>query len=242
MVDRTPVSLFRYRSLGASWPYLINELRGQLWLSKPEALNDPFDGCAFAPEERRQARIDGRSDTKFETKYNWCVACFSETWDNPTMWANYGSSHSGVCLSYDARLLAENVGKMMDNSNTLKEQGKLAGFRDIAFDAVEYKKELPMRFVSERHAIFSKLDSWKYEAEWRIAKKSLFMDSHPDPPSGTEMDVKGAIEEILCPENVKQANWQALLAVRDAFCPDVPIIRIKPVPNVRGYERDSTKR
>lgn len=232
--DSLPQRVYRYRALGTSWPYLLNELRGHVWCSAAQYLNDPFDGVVYTEPEQRKivARTDGQT-TKISTQYVWCVACFSETWDNPTMWANYADKFSGVCLGYDTQGLKELTSITVKNYQKNMSEGQVTAVRGAAFSPVEYPPKFPGSFKSEKDAIFTKNETWWYEQEWRFAIKYIFSGNG----TGRICNMEGQLKEIIVPSHIRGANWQAIKAVRDAFCPGVTITRITPVPSERCYRR-----
>jgi hypothetical protein len=118
-----------------------------------DKLNDPFElliADLTSTEER----------TEF-FKYKEQVAtsvgliCFSENWNNPTMWGHYSQKHSGICLGFDIdKRLSTKVNYI---------QGRLHQSRD----------ELRLELISEREKFIDKLISyknmdWQYEKEYRI--------------------------------------------------------------------------
>jgi hypothetical protein len=156
-----PDQLYRYRSAGSSLGYLLSEVRGLLWCSNAEYLNDPFDGLATVPTEdvRRRIAMPGGFDYRVVAKQRWAAACFSEIWDNPAMWAHY-ATYSGVCLCYDTRKLSEHVTSRFNASDSSSDLGILV--------PVSYVNRMPTSFSDVGDALRTKTDVWEYEKEWRL--------------------------------------------------------------------------
>ncbi|MCA8994355.1 MAG: DUF2971 domain-containing protein [Planctomycetaceae bacterium] len=156
-----PDRLYRYRSAGSSLGYLLSEVRGLLWCSNAEFLNDPFDGLATVPVEdvRRQIPMPGGYDYRVVAKQRWAAACFSEIWDNPAMWAHY-ATYSGVCLCYDAQKLTELVAHRVNTTGSSSDIGSLV--------RVTYVNPMPTSFSDVGDALRTKTNVWEYEKEWRL--------------------------------------------------------------------------
>jgi hypothetical protein len=75
------------------------------------------------------------------------IYCLSEKPDVPLMWGHYASSHTGICLEFDARC---------------------APF--AAAEKVKYVSAYPAFDVlkGSYESLFTKSADWSYEAEWRL--------------------------------------------------------------------------
>ena len=237
-MSQPPDTIYRYRPLGSSWVYRLAEFRGDVWLSVGSVLNDPFDGVSFADEEKRIAIATHDKSVRFENTYVWSIACFSERWDSPPMWAHYAHNHTGICIGYDTEKLLARYEEVKSQSDAQMREGVIANWRGGLFAPVEYVATMPADFATDEEAILTKLDPWAYEREWRLALKCLY-GSISIKNNGYKVSFAGAVKEILCPE-LTGVPWVELKAIRDAFCPDVPIIRIKPSKDQRTYTRGST--
>lgn len=110
-----PNRLYKYYSLGDD--PALNELkletlsRGEVYLSKMEEFNDPFEGKALyfnksLLEEKGWSRslIETVSDT---LRNNYRIACFcnaEEKEQNMPMWAYYANNHQGFCVEHTFNL------------------------------------------------------------------------------------------------------------------------------------------
>jgi len=101
---------------------------------------------------------------------------------------------------------------------------------------MKYCQVLPKKFTSNEDAVFSKSDAWRYEREWRFALKQGFQDDVVA-ETGRSNQMEGVLEEIIVAPKIDTATLQAIRALRDAFCPNVPITKIEPVREKRGYIR-----
>lgn len=89
--------------------------------------------------------------------------CFSRKNDNILMWAHYASNHQGICLSFKADHLEENLGFYLD-------------LEFLPLYKVKYTRKLPgpMNLVTMDMSediinfFINKYSDWKYEEEWRL--------------------------------------------------------------------------
>jgi hypothetical protein len=85
----------------------------------------------------------------YETICNrYRIYCLAEKPDVPLMWAHYSSSHTGICLEFDARRAPFSA------ANKVKYVSAYPAYDVLASD----------NYVS----LFTKSADWSYEAEWRL--------------------------------------------------------------------------
>lgn len=125
-------------------------LRSEIYCSKIENLNDPFEFAGLDAFELERKYIE---------KYIIAgVACFCRALTNPLLWAHYANSHKGFVVGYQAR-----------NKFFIGENQHNGG---IVFD-VKYEDVRPSldrltagEFVTQ--AIMTKATCWAYEQEIRL--------------------------------------------------------------------------
>lgn len=181
--------LYKYRSL---WDYnknCINEFTEsiftdcELWFSKPDSFNDPFD-CKIhdtfedadfdikqiyrrmgASEDIINSVIDysdpkERKEKAIRVKEfifsNRGICCFSEIKNNILMWSHYAHNHEGICIEFD----------MLKNPSYFVYPIK-----------VNYTKKYPTGCFFKDHKDYimdrlsTKFQDWSYEKEYRLTKE-----------------------------------------------------------------------
>ncbi|WP_299208314.1 DUF2971 domain-containing protein [uncultured Tateyamaria sp.] len=241
--ESEPELLYRYRDLRTSTFYTLNELGGLIWFGNAGGLNDPFDGLAFLKTEVvNKARSSSELDpsTTLRWTYQWCIACFSESWDDPQMWAHYGRGHTGVCLSYDTKQIRHIVRELngskverTDGSNRRQVLVDAGHIRSAVLGPVQYLPTLKGAAEVREDAIFQKLDVWKQEREWRLA-----VNAHvPPPASGIRIDFIPALREVFVGPNVNQVEFSELDIFCRNNCPSVRVYRVEPDLVGGGYRK-----
>jgi hypothetical protein len=172
-----PLRLYRYRSLKEGARALARELtaikEGYLWGSPFPVLNDPMEGY-YRPSSiipKTDAEEINEAITGFKEKIG--IICFSETYDNPLMWAHYAGNYGGICVEYTSFRIRRGLD---DKSRLLR---------------VAYVEELPRLGssvakdpeISARLVLSFKKMNWFYEREWRIlgkiGKNEISKKEHP---------------------------------------------------------------
>lgn len=215
-----PKKLFRYMRFDEYWKKNIFE--GQVFLSPANRVNDPFDCLVYINHklyaekmyeivkrifpkvddkilhEEVDAEIDGDLDKRlYEMKNSLRIACFTENYLSPLMWAHYADSHKGFCIEYDLRKLAYDYrwGLLpVIYSNKRYDATKALTTRDSNIAMNPY---------------FFKSSHWKYEKEWRmVVPSNMFTDDeyYADFSSGisaiylgleSHKEYKNEIDEIV---------------------------------------------
>jgi hypothetical protein len=129
----------------------------RLKVARFSALNDPFellaraatdDGARWSIELQKKALDDDLG-----------LLCFSEDWTDPVLWTHYGSNHRGICLGFDVKEgLAKKVTYRTDR---------------ISKEEVADKTEFELLEM----LIYTKFESWKFEAEWRVLRKLAYLQT-----------------------------------------------------------------
>ena len=125
-----PVKLYRYMKFDEFWEKNIFE--GQIYLSQASHLNDPFDCLIYVNHKeyieymfQLTKRLFPQTDMKIvrqeviatinedldrylsKIKDKIRLACFTENYLSPLMWAHYADSHRGFCLEFDLSKLQD---------------------------------------------------------------------------------------------------------------------------------------
>jgi Protein of unknown function (DUF2971) len=154
-----PKHLYRYRSINSEerMDRELDSLRDHTLLgSHFERLNDPMEGTYRAgshlTKHRNYAAI--RSHI-FDEKAALGVCSFSETNDNPIMWAHYADQFAGICIQYDF--------------------GRLLSIDNVQFARVSYSEnaqEISLNNLQDvdlaKNILSTKGHTWLYEREWRM--------------------------------------------------------------------------
>jgi hypothetical protein len=119
------------------------------------ALNDPFELLARAATDEG-ARWDIERQKK-ELDDELGLLCFSEDWTDPVLWTHYGSNHRGICLGFDVK---EGLAKRVT-------------YRTARLSTQELSNKNEAELLEM--LLYTKFESWKYEAEWRVLKKLAYL-------------------------------------------------------------------
>jgi len=162
-----PRILFRYMSFNEE--YIRNLLMdGKLFMPCPAMFNDPFD-CSL-DESIRLTFIES------------AIGCFSTVPDSVLMFSHYADNHRGICVGFDAQLLAQSLG--------IKNHPWTASIRPVW-----YLAKMPSLNLKTHPALCAscKDDIWCYEREFRI-----FMNKGSSlKPSGLFEYDRTAVSEII---------------------------------------------
>lgn len=243
-----PEYLYRYRPLGHALAHVLAEVSGEIWFSRPENLNDPFDGVAFArsrvgytyhePQPSEEAKEVG-----LYNKRGWMIACWTENWDSPPMWSHYAANYSGVCFSYKKSALENeirqlNLGEDSPEVPTTVSEPVVEGGPSVVIsgnnrgsvnahkailDRINYLPTMPTARPKGHEGVFLKQEAWGYEREWRIAVENTTRLKFP----GRIYKFSGSLNEILVGYNADQAAVEQICRLRDVCCPDVEVKRVQ---------------
>lgn len=149
--------LYRYR------PAFVRELDSlldsQIYLSRPDDFDDPWDCALVSTPEARSAISNLR------------VACFAESDDDTRFWSHYATYHQGICIGYRV------VDLPVDSSS----------FHQVSYTNIhpgfppEIAKDSPEAFDAATLLLTTKCEAWGAQSEWRIilAEPSARFLEHP---------------------------------------------------------------
>jgi hypothetical protein len=126
--------------------YALEDIeRRRVKISEFPTLNDPFDLLPYRmQDEVKHRRLfylkEGLGD-------NAGMLCFSQTWQNPLLWAHYADCHKGICLGFD---VAKAYGRKINYC-----------LERLTSDDVSEKE------IAEK-APYTKFKDWEYEKEFRL--------------------------------------------------------------------------
>lgn len=205
--------------------YGLAAIQGRrLKISDIKQLNDPFDFNAIVqtkPHVKRIAKklVNGVAE-------NRGIICFTESWNDPTMWAHYGDKHKGICLGFDISGNRCEAVKYISDRITAKYYGK---------NNIE---ELEIKDIVD--SFFHKGTCWSYEREHRYlatdyeycAKSELFFQ---------KFNENIVLKEVIagCRSNISGQNIQAALG--DLFHSNkVEIFKTRPCNKTFTMTKDRT--
>lgn len=169
--------------------YLLKSLvNGEIYFSRPDRLNDPFD-CRVNirkslenaisrgefPIRKKLENLRGLDDffVDVERRISTLGICaFSRNPTQTLMWSHYGDEHKGVCLTYSfpKSYFYENkdhilgVSEMDYGVTPLSDWLLAEGYRVDSFE--KFRDELLIKMLTV------KADPWRYEEEVRIIRNS----------------------------------------------------------------------
>ena len=177
-----PSILHRYRR-PTDW-MLAEISKCEIYASKPEDLNDPFECSApvcWNVDLMRRHWVDEYAPMRglsanealkeFESSWKWGVqrmaeglkqktaqtgiVCFAAKPDSIRMWAYYAESHKGICVGYDTKYRPFNFAISVNYQNP-----------DKPFDVFASLKDDPTEIAN--HIALRKAEEWSFEDEYRI--------------------------------------------------------------------------
>jgi hypothetical protein len=178
-----PPVLFRYRA-PSKWA-LTEISKQEIYLAKPDELNDPFECSApvwwnvdlmrrhfveeFAPkrglsaeeaakefESSSKSGVERMLDGLRQKTSQTGIACFSTRPNSIRMWSYYAKSHEGICVGYDTKYRPFNVAIGVNYENPNK-----------PFDIIASLQSDPTEIAN--HVALRKAEEWKFEDEYRLA-------------------------------------------------------------------------
>ena len=149
------MKLYKYISNDTLYTHLDSILRGEVYLSRWNDLNDPMEGFfIYSANNNPRQHIDNVIGEKSEYR----VSCFSKSYKKFLLWSHYSFKHRGVCLEFE-------VAKKDLPQNCFLEP-------------IQYSKILPEFRIDEdinlqaRRFLSTKLIAWKQEGEVRLLCRS----------------------------------------------------------------------
>lgn len=114
-------------------------------------LNDPFELMPYRRYEFEK-RTDYIKVYKSVSK-KWGILCFSETWEEPILWAHYAKNHTGIALGFEMP------------------EGELIKVKYVSSEIREKFELTPDQNDNERKLLALariKFCGWQYEKEYRL--------------------------------------------------------------------------
>lgn len=167
-----PLSLFRYRSLGASSSegkanrnLLEREIgglsKGEIFCPRYDELNDPMEGMYRATVlAKNKGNYTKLTNTIFDQKAALGIASLTESWNNDLMWAHYADQFYGICVRYDFKKMLSGLPEGCSLTRVLYCD------KPLLMDSSTLRNP----HISSRAALSAKSLSWAYEREWRLFK------------------------------------------------------------------------
>ena len=179
-----PKSLFKY--------YKINKysfsifVKNQIYLSAPSSCNDPFDAALsflqISSEEKVQEHLRLMAESRGESLPNDIslneerenmntllqqiekqiqtagIYCMSQDPLHMLMWSHYADQHRGMCIEFE---------RCAENRLGSKDCKKVSYVPSTTFlrSGFDFFRE-PEAVITS--ALYTKLNDWKYEKEWRL--------------------------------------------------------------------------
>lgn len=183
-INRT---LFKYRECSDYSFKIFDEC--ELWFSKPESLNDPFD-CQLDFEASLRHALSKISISKLDKVDDIIneasdyvkrigILSLSRTKRNILMWSHYAEEHKGFCIGFKEINLLSSIGKIEQHDVTYQSDlpfDELSWALD-AYDDEEARIENQITSESVRETflkaiVATKFSNWKYEYETRMVSRS----------------------------------------------------------------------
>ncbi|HHK8601441.1 TPA: DUF2971 domain-containing protein, partial [Vibrio parahaemolyticus] len=183
-INRT---LFKYRECN-DYSFKIFDER-ELWFSKPESLNDPFDcqldfeaSLRHALSKVSMSKLDKVDDIiKEASDYvkSIGILSLSRTKRNILMWSHYAEEHKGFCIGFKESNLLSSIETIEQHDVTYQSDlpfDELLWALD-AYDDAESRIENQITSESVREAflkalVATKFSNWKYEYETRMVSRN----------------------------------------------------------------------
>ncbi|MBY6900205.1 DUF2971 domain-containing protein [Clostridium botulinum] len=181
LLKKAPSKLCQYVSIDDN--YKENIKKGQIWLSRSDGFNDPYDCALFANieksiendkdyknliqqydtsiindvyndlKEKSENELDDYSKSKINK--NIYVSCLSERNDSILMWSHYANKHRGICIEY-------NFKDFYDKCKTIFPVIYTNRFEDHITVVGQENKSILFAIT--------KAEDWRYEKEWRVIR------------------------------------------------------------------------
>lgn len=213
LLPKNAEKLFKYFPLNL---YSIDGLlRSYFHLTNPEHFNDPFD-CNLNLTNN-WGKIKDSNTLKRNNLKNIGICSFSESIDNPLMWAHYTNNYNGFVLEFTGNKIAINL-----DENKIK---RLSLTRVIyPENPVIISSDYPFAY---HYLLTTKFKQWSYEKEWRIITELKTTDRELEyyPES-----IKGIYIGHKIPDENLSA-YKMLLTIQGLIFPKTPVYVVYPDPN-----------
>jgi len=111
------------------------------------------------------------------------IACFSERFDNPSMWSHYANNHSGICLKFRAHDAVFPVETAVGIGGNRRQTRHLMGSKNLALHEVIYDAKYPeIDFFNSLGQLTLRVlsESWLYDEE---GNRSTCLEGIDDDPT-----------------------------------------------------------
>lgn len=147
-----PKSVYKYFKLN---DFSIDGLQNDyIYLNNPKDFNDPFDCSRNLIIENQKQLKEWQYVESLNDISEIGIACFSENGMEPLLWSHYANSYRGFCVKF-------NVEKLMKSLNNYVELKKVIYSESPSIISQTHP-------FSTYYQYLLKLNSWKYENEWRL--------------------------------------------------------------------------
>jgi hypothetical protein len=122
-------------------------------------MNDPMEGY-FRPSRVLKGQKDYKKIVKriTDSKSDIGIACFSETYEHPLMWAHYAGNYTGICFGYASTTLLDG----------LPDSAALVHLAYVDKPPLIYPSHARDSASAARRVLSQKQNNWSYEREWRV--------------------------------------------------------------------------
>jgi hypothetical protein len=196
VTSHQPKSLFKFYDWGEAFGQKVLTNR-QLWFSRPQSFNDPFD--AFVTEGELFGEDIKNADYEF-TSFQHSCCCFSLRWDSTLMWSHYSRSHRGYCVEFDVSGLSELFrakGKASQQQDTI--ELRHVQYRTVPADPISHQEIIGNSLTDRARDFYTtKSRDWAYEEEVRaIWHQTLQIDRKDRRGALLRFDPKKCIRTVL---------------------------------------------
>lgn len=210
-------TLFKYREVNQR--SLCSLILNQVWLSRPEDFNDPFevsarfDGALFTGTSRERLEREVREAG---------VLCLCASAENLAMWSYYGNGLRGFAVGYDLKLLLDKLAPVQREESECTTRWRYV-------HRVEYRADLPdaidenalvygdhkTQVVEWQKMFGTKSTTFEHELECRIVVRP---SADRDPPyrwpgHGLYQHDPAAINQIVLGELIPEQDEAAIRSI-----------------------------
>ena len=182
--------------------------------------NDPFDlvlsdyYASLSEEDAKEFydakpdyinTIDYYNETYMEiqggAQASTTVLCFSETFSSILMWSHYASSHTGLCIGYDAKC------DFFNSKSYCKDSQNIGHLRPVVYTESRPQFNFINDLINNTNGWFVKSPDWSYEKEHRILlpiSESKRIEIFHGPKSKPESNFECIWGYVIDPVNIKE--------------------------------------
>lgn len=191
-------------------------LQGQLWVSKYDMLNDPFEYKMLYLDRKKIEEhgwsVEALNDFLEGIKNLSLTTCFSgETENNMPMWAHYANNHKGYCIRYKVTK-PELITPVFYESKRVA----IASIATNLISAFHNKNEEQMLKYSTLYnlSLCCKHSLWEYENEYRLIYPEF---NYKNGKLIALKDIGLVVESIFVGYKTEPALYEQLLKIGDSL-------------------------